>query len=149
MKRAALSVVGDEVMLVGSPFGLDFTVSVGAVARYRPDGLPKEMIELGGNEDDPVARQPTLQLTAPAGHGNSGGPVFNAAGEVLGIVQSGIGGHGNFTFAVPSETLIAAVQKAAQVERADGTSSGRVLNLMISFLVFAAAAALYVFKVRR
>lgn len=138
---AAKAVVGDEVMLVGSPFGLDCTVSAGAVARYRPDGLPAEMRELNGDKD-PVARMPTLQLTAPAGHGNSGGPVVDATGAVLGIVQSGIGGHGNFTFAVPSESLEAAVVKA-RLPVAEALVDQRLVNAGISVVAFVVLAVLY------
>lgn len=144
---AVKALVGDEVMLVGSPFGLDFTVSVGAVARYRPDGLPEEMRKLTGDDKDPVARMPMLQLTAPAGQGNSGGPVFDASGAVLGIVQSGIGGHGNFTFAVPSESLQAAL-KLAQLPAASAGPDRRILNGGISLLAFGVLAMLYV-RMRR
>lgn len=145
--QAAKALVGDEVMLVGSPFGLDFTVSVGTVARYRPDGLPLEMRQLSGDDKDPVAKMPTLQLTAPAGHGNSGGPVFDASGAVLGIVQSGIGGHGSFTFAVPSESLQAALA-AARVPAASAAIDRRVMNGGISVLAFGVLAALYL-RMRR
>lgn len=140
---ASAALVGDEVMLIGSPYGLDFTVSVGAVARYRPDGLPAEMRELAGDDSDVTARMPTLQLTAPAGHGNSGGPVLSATGAVLGIVQSGIGGHGNFTFAVPSESLQAALE-AAKAPAASAAVDGRIINGSLSMMVFGVLAVLYV-----
>ncbi|MDP3157157.1 MAG: S1C family serine protease [Archangium sp.] len=138
---ATQALVGDEVMLIGSPYGLDFTVSVGAVARYRPDGLPLEMRQLAGDEDV-TARMPTLQLTAPAGQGNSGGPVLSATGAVLGIVQSGIGGHGNFTFAVPSESLQAALE-AAKAPVASAAMDGRIMNGSISVMAFGILAVLY------
>jgi serine protease Do len=140
---ATKSVVGDPVMLIGNPFGLDFTVSVGAVAVYRPTGLPDEMIKLSGDEDNPVARQPTLQLTAPAGHGNSGGPAVDPDGRVLGIVQSGIGGHGNFTFAVPSNTLAAAIQRARSAPRQEPFYRSRWFNLGVSVAVLALVLGLY------
>lgn len=140
--NASAALVGDEVMLVGSPFGLDFTVSVGAVARYRPDGLPIEMRTLGGGEDKPTDTQPVLQLTAPAGHGNSGGPVIDANGAVLGIVQSGIGGHGNFTFAVPSQSLQFALKSARQ-DTQSAPRDPRLINVGISALAFSVLIALY------
>lgn len=140
---ATKATVGDPVMLIGNPYGLDFTVSEGAVAVYRPNGLPEEMIKLSGDEDDPVAKQPTLQLTAPAGQGNSGGPVVDPQGRVLGIVQSGIGGHGNFTFAVPSNTLVAALERARTAPRHEPLYRSRWFNLAVSGLVLIALIGLY------
>lgn len=144
--RAMSAVVGDEVMLVGSPFGLDFTITVGSVARYRPDGLTPEMLALAGDVK-PVDRQPMLQLNASSGQGNSGGPVLDGTGAVLGIVRAGIGAHGNFTFAVPSESIQSALAQAQRVA-ADTSVDGRLLNVGISALVFGVLAVLYV-RMRR
>ncbi|MEW5740369.1 MAG: trypsin-like peptidase domain-containing protein [Myxococcota bacterium] len=140
---ATKATVGDPVMLVGSPFGLDFTVSVGTVAAYRRDGLPEEMIKLSGSEDDPVARKPVLQLTAPAGQGNSGGPVLDAQGRVLAIVQSGIGSHGNYVFSVPSNTLALALETARTAPRVEPVYRTRWFNLGVSVVVLATVVALY------
>lgn len=143
---AARAVVGDPVMLIGSPFGLDLTVSVGAVSQYRPDGFPAAMLAME-REAKPTDRKPMLQITAAAGQGNSGGPVLDATGAVLGIVQSGIGTHGNFTFAVPSESLQAALAQA-QLAPKDSSPDGRLVNIGISALAFGIVAAFYT-RVRR
>lgn len=77
--------VGDEVVAIGSPEGLDSTVSNGIVSARRA-------LEEKGK---------VLQITAPISHGSSGGPLFNMAGEVVGITSSGIEEGENLNFAIP------------------------------------------------
>ncbi|MGC2331090.1 MAG: trypsin-like peptidase domain-containing protein, partial [Candidatus Acidiferrales bacterium] len=77
--------VGDEVVAIGSPEGLESTVSNGIVSAMRT-------LEEKGK---------VLQITAPISHGSSGGPLFNMAGEVVGITSSGIEEGENLNFAVP------------------------------------------------
>lgn len=136
--------MGDDVAVIGSPFGLDFTVTVGTVAKYRPDGLPPEMRALDKYEN-PAAGHPIIQLNATTGQGNSGGPVFNANGEVIGIAQSNIGGNSAFSFAVPSETLLTALADAqiAELHEVAGGKSTRWINLAISAVVFLIVGVLY------
>jgi serine protease Do len=81
---------GQWVMAVGSPFGLDYTVTVGvlsATGRY----------DMGANEIEDY-----LQTDASINPGNSGGPLVNLRGEVLGI-NAMIAGQGTgIGFAIPS-----------------------------------------------
>jgi len=78
--------VGEEVVAIGHPLGLGLTVSNGILS-----AVPT--IEKEGGK--------FLQVTAPISHGSSGGPLFNMAGEVIGIT-SGINENGeNLNFAVP------------------------------------------------
>ena len=85
--------VGDWVIAVGNPFGLGGTVTAGIVsARGRDIGA--------GPYDD------FLQIDAPVNRGNSGGPTFNAAGQVVGVntaIFSPSGGSVGIGFAIPSE----------------------------------------------
>ena len=78
--------VGDEVVAIGSPLSLESTVSNGIVSGIRRD-----------------KRRTFLQITAPISHGSSGGPLFNMAGEVVGITSAGIEEGENLNFAVPSK----------------------------------------------
>lgn len=84
--------VGDWVIAVGNPFGLGGTVTAGIVsARGRDIG--------SGPFDD------FLQIDAPINRGNSGGPLFNAKGEVVGIntaIFSPSGGSVGIGFAIPA-----------------------------------------------
>jgi len=91
--------VGDWVIAVGNPFGLGGTVTAGIVsARGRDIG--------SGPYDD------YLQIDAAVNRGNSGGPTFNAAGEVVGVntaIYSPSGGNVGIAFAIPAATVEAVV----------------------------------------
>jgi serine protease Do len=90
--------IGDPVFLVGAPYGLSYSLSQGVVsARWAPDTVTKEF---------PLAE--FFQTDAVMNTGNSGGPMFNRAGEVIGIVSHNIsksGGSEGLGFAVTSNTV--------------------------------------------
>jgi serine protease Do len=76
--------VGQQVMIVGAPYGLAYSMSVGWVsARWPPRSIFPDM---------PLAE--FLQTTATINTGNSGGPVFNMAGDVIAIVSQNISKSG-------------------------------------------------------
>ncbi|HSR55943.1 MAG TPA: trypsin-like peptidase domain-containing protein, partial [Alphaproteobacteria bacterium] len=84
--------VGDWVIAIGNPFGLGGSVSVGVLSARARD------IQAGPYDD-------FLQTDAPINRGNSGGPLFNMAGEVVGIntaIFSPSGGSIGIGFAIPS-----------------------------------------------
>jgi serine protease Do len=93
--------VGDWVIAVGNPFGLGGTVTAGIVsARGRDIG--------SGPYDD------FLQIDAPVNHGNSGGPTFNAEGDVVGVntaIFSPSGGSVGIGFAISSDVVKNVVQQ--------------------------------------
>jgi serine protease Do len=93
--------VGDWVIAVGNPFGLGGTVTAGIVsARGRDIG--------SGPYDD------FLQIDAPVNHGNSGGPTFNAEGQVVGVntaIFSPSGGSVGIGFAISSDVVKNVVQQ--------------------------------------
>lgn len=78
--------VGEEVVAIGDSLGLELTVSNGILSGVRT--VEKE----GGK---------FLQTTAPISHGNSGGPLFNMTGEVIGINTLFFEGGENLNFAIP------------------------------------------------
>lgn len=100
---------GDPVAIIGSPMGLGWTLTEGKVAAYRKEGLPEE---LRGRKRDGEAGQPVLQLSAPVAPGNSGGPVLDAAGQVVGVVRSQLGFGTSFSFAVPTAAVREALESA-------------------------------------
>lgn len=103
--------VGEWVVAVGNPFGLGGSVSAGIVsARGRN-------INVGPFDD-------FIQTDAAVNRGNSGGPLFNVKGEVVGInsaIFSPTGGNVGISFAVPSalaEPLIKQLREKGHAERA-------------------------------
>jgi S1-C subfamily serine protease len=89
--------VGDPVYIVGAPYGLSYSLSVGIIsARWAPNTVHRAM---------PLAE--FFQTDATINTGNSGGPMFNAAGEVIGIVSHNIsksGGSEGLGFVVTMKT---------------------------------------------
>lgn len=98
--------VGDTVIAIGSPFGFDNSVTAGIVSAVNRDIMESPF-------DD------YIQTDAAINHGNSGGPLFNLAGEVVGMT-SVLFAPGNYTgsvgvgFAIPSNMLNFAVDRLAK-----------------------------------
>ena len=87
--------VGDWVMAIGNPLLLDHTVTVGVVsAKGRSIGLTQD-----------VSFENFIQTDAAINRGNSGGPLVNVRGEVVGIATAMNWGAENIGFAVPVNTL--------------------------------------------
>ena len=90
--------VGDGVVAIGSPFGLEQTVTSGIVS-----ALHRDMSSPNGFTIDD-----SIQTDAAINHGNSGGPLLNAEAKVIGItsqIESDSGGSDGVGFAVPSNTV--------------------------------------------
>lgn len=96
--------VGDWVMAIGNPFGLGGTVTVGIVSARNRD------INAGPYDN-------FIQTDASINRGNSGGPLFNMDGDVVGIntaIISPSGGSIGIGFAVPAETAIGVIDQLRQ-----------------------------------
>jgi tetratricopeptide (TPR) repeat protein len=87
--RAMLPEVGEKVFVIGTPFGLEKTVSDGIVSAIR------EIPTLGK----------ILQLTAPISPGSSGSPVLDMKGEVIGVATFFIVAGQNLNFAIPGTRI--------------------------------------------
>jgi putative serine protease PepD len=90
--------VGDPVVAIGSPFGLQETVTSGIVS-----ALHRQM-----TSPNDFAIDDSIQTDAAINHGNSGGPLLNAQGKVIGVtsqIESDSGGSDGVGFAVPSNTI--------------------------------------------
>ena len=90
--------VGDGVVAIGSPFGLEETVTSGIVS-----ALHRQMTSPSG-----FAIPDSIQTDAAINHGNSGGPLINASGQVVGVnaqIESDSGGNDGVGFAIPSNTV--------------------------------------------
>jgi S1-C subfamily serine protease len=112
--------VGDPVLAIGNPFGLDRTLTTGVVS-----ALQRQITAPNGFTIDNV-----LQTDAPINPGNSGGPLLNGAGQVIGInsqIETGGSGGGSvgIGFAVPIDT---AKSELSQLEKG-GTVRGAYLGV--------------------
>jgi serine protease Do len=86
--------VGEWVVAIGAPRGLDQTVTQGIISAKHRTGI-----------SDPTSYQDFLQTDAPINPGNSGGPLLNLKGEVIGInaaIATDSGGSEGIGFAIPS-----------------------------------------------
>jgi S1-C subfamily serine protease len=108
--------VGDPVVAIGNPFGLDRTATAGIVSAVQertitaPNGSPIDHV---------------IQTDAPINRGNSGGPLLSAAGEVIGVnsqISTGgddaVGDDG-IGFAIPSNTVRNVVAQLVEKGRVD------------------------------
>jgi serine protease Do len=89
--------VGDWVLAIGNPLGLDFTVTQGIVSAKGRGGFA----DLFNN---PYAVVDYIQTDAPINPGNSGGPLVNIRGEVVGMnaaIASPTGSYAGYGFAIP------------------------------------------------
>jgi S1-C subfamily serine protease len=90
--------VGDPVVAIGSPFGLEETVTSGIVsALHRQMQAPNDF-----------TINDSIQTDAAINHGNSGGPLLNARGEVIGVnaqIAGNTGGNVGVGFSIPSNTV--------------------------------------------
>jgi S1-C subfamily serine protease len=90
--------VGDPVVAIGSPFGLEETVTTGIVS-----ALHRQMQAL-----NKFTINDSIQTDAAINHGNSGGPLFNAAGQVIGVnsqIAGQTGANVGIGFSIPSNTV--------------------------------------------
>jgi S1-C subfamily serine protease len=109
--------VGDPVVAIGNPFGLDRTVTAGIVS-----AIQRAITAPNGYTIDHV-----IQTDAAINHGNSGGPLLSGRGQVIGVNSqietgdSGVGGNVGVGFAIPSntvKTVIAQLIREGHVDRA-------------------------------
>lgn len=97
--------VGDWVLAIGSPFGFDYSVTAGIVSAK-------------GRNLDTEQYVPFIQTDAAVNPGNSGGPLFNLRGEVIGVnsqIYSQTGGFMGVAFAIPIDVATKVVKQLKEV----------------------------------
>jgi putative serine protease PepD len=106
--------IGDTVLAIGSPFGLEGTMTSGIVS-----ALHRQMTAPNG-----FTINDSIQTDAAINHGNSGGPLLDLAGQVVGVnaqIESEGGGNDGVGFAIPSatvESIVAQLVSGGAVEHA-------------------------------
>src|SRR5919109_5318503 len=89
---------GQEVVAIGSPFGLTETMTAGIVSAVDRTITAPNNFSISG----------AIQTDAPINHGNSGGPLLNTNGQVIGVnaqIDSDSGGNDGVGFAIPIDTV--------------------------------------------
>ena len=112
---------GDFVMAMGAPWGLSRSVSIGIVSctrRYLPENSQYSL---------------WLQTDASVSPGNSGGPLVNTAGEIVGINSRGILFGGDMGFAVPSSTIRHIVSQIREFGKVNWSWTGLQLQPLKDF----------------
>ena len=93
--------VGDPVVAVGSPYGLQGTLTTGVISAL---GRTLSETETDGTSGPTIPD--TIQTSTPINPGNSGGPLLTYEGEVVGITTAAVSSSEDLGFAIPSATLI-------------------------------------------
>lgn len=112
--------VGEWVLAIGSPFGLEFSAAAGIVSaksRNVPSRGPANYVSF-------------IQTDVAINQGNSGGPLFNLDGEVIGInsqILSSTGGSNGISFAIPSNMALNVIEQL----RESGAVSRGLLGVLI------------------
>jgi len=97
---------GQWVLAIGSPFGFDYTVTQGIVS-----AVGRNL----GSSDQPYTS--FIQTDVPINRGNSGGPLFNLQGQVVGVnsqIYSSTGGYQGVAFSIPIDVAMSAVEQIKQ-----------------------------------
>jgi putative serine protease PepD len=108
--------VGEQVVAIGNPLGLDFSLSSGVVSATNRDLQSPSGATISGG----------IQTDAAINPGNSGGPLIDASGQVIGIneqIDSQSGGNEGIGFAVPINTAVQVMEqiKAGTLPQAQRT----------------------------
>ena len=109
--------VGQKVFAIGSPFGLDQTLTTGVIS-----GLGREIESIGGRPIEGV-----IQTDAAINPGNSGGPLLDSAGRVIGVntmIVSHSGAFSGIGFAVPIDPVNQIVPELIKYGRVDRAMIG-------------------------
>ncbi|MCL1970458.1 MAG: trypsin-like peptidase domain-containing protein [Candidatus Bathyarchaeota archaeon] len=110
--RSSNLCVGEQVIVIGNPYGLVGSLTVGVIS-----ALGRTIVDDMTNRFS-IAN--VIQASAPINPGNSGGPMLNAAGEVIGITTTVVSDSQGLGFAIPSNTIL----KEIGALIATGTYSG-------------------------
>ncbi len=113
LKMASMSEVsiGDDIYAIGAPKSMSYTLTKGVISA----------------KDRELGDYSYIQIDAPVNHGNSGGPLLNDAGKVLGVNTLKISDSEGIGLAIPMETIVAFLEELGVKTEEDGSVSKTVL----------------------
>jgi tetratricopeptide (TPR) repeat protein len=97
---------GDPVYAIGNPEGLEKTITQGVISSVR---------ELDGRK--------LIQVSAPLSHGSSGGPLFNSAGDVVGVAVGILESGQNLNFAIPASIVAGLMRSEKATQPSDALAT--------------------------
>lgn len=106
--------VGQPVFALGSPEGLESTFSTGNISAIRETGSSYQ-----------------IQMTAPVSHGSSGGGLYNAKAELIGITTSVLKDAQNINFAIPVEMVIDALNSSKNGTRIHAKLTNKTIPINV------------------
>jgi S1-C subfamily serine protease len=115
--------VGQKVIAIGNPFGLDHTLTTGVIS-----ALGREVQGIGG-----VGIRDMIQTDAAINPGNSGGPLLDSGGKLIGMntmIFSRSGAWAGIGFAVPASTILRIVPQIIKTGRAEQVGLGVQIDPM-------------------
>lgn len=110
--------VGEPVLAIGSPFGFDYSASAGIVSAKSRNITPDAAV-------------PFIQTDVALNPGNSGGPLFNQQGEVVGVnshIFSDTGGYMGLSFSIPIDTVLHIYEQIKTTGRVRRSALGIVVQ---------------------
>ena len=120
LARSGDLLIGEPIVVIGNPHGLLLTCTTGVVSAVdratKPSGLPG------------ITLQGLIQTDASINPGSSGGPWFNALGDVIAMTASKKDDSENIAFGIPVAAIRHFVPEMLDVERRNGFTSGLELN---------------------
>ena len=144
--------VGTPVLMIGNPLAMESTVQEGTVSGFRKFFDTRRWIEISaavarGRQDinSHIIHGQGLQVTTAVAPGSSGSPVFNASGEVIGVVTAIERAEQSLALAIPVESVKELIARAARAEQPKplGTLTRRGGNDLATDAEYEAAAKAY------
>jgi len=121
--------VGDKVYAVGNPMGGGLSLTSGVVS------VDSEIISITAADDETTINLREIRTDTELNHGNSGGGLYNAKGELIGIVNAGVDtqstGYSGINYALPSSTIIAVVEN--MLDNYNSTGATTPLKALFGF----------------
>lgn len=121
--------VGDPAVAVGSPYGLSGTLTSGIISALG------RTITVSESSSSAITIPDVIQTSTPINSGNSGGPLINYYGEVIGITTAAVSNSNGLGFAIPSDTIIREIVSLLENGSYNNHPSLNVIGIDMNFQI--------------